>query len=330
MQPLSVLSKMTSLFARLLRLCTTVLHLHFVKVAAAVLQVTHAAVGVQLVQQVEVDVGDKNHLRIGRSLGALAVRGEGEVTRREDTRLGILDVHVVYTRQVADTTCDDHEAFVLDGAGVGTDLDAAVSVLRIGHEGDEQNLHALVGHDARQLGELHVVADQDAYLGTIRLERLQRLASAQTPALDFVGRDVYLLIHLVRAVAAAEEAHVVQAAVFLDERHATRDDVDIVADGQLDEALAYLVGIGSQATDSFGLALVVEAGHERRVEVFGEEDEVALVVGHGIDEELHLLEEVVQRRVVTHLPLHEAHADGGLRADVFLRGRLVVDVVPLE
>ena len=28
--------------------------------------------------------------------------------------------------------------------------------------------------------------------------------------------------------------------------------------------------------------------------------------------------------------MHEAHADGGLRADVFLRGRLVVDVVPLE
>ena len=213
---------------------------------------------------------------------------------------------------------------------MGADLDTAIGVLRVGHEGDEQNLHALVGHDTRQLGELHVVADQDTYLGTIRIERLQRLASAQAPTFDFVRSDVYLLVHLVRAVAAAEEAYVVQAAVFLDERHAARDDVDVVADGQFDEALAYLIGIGSQATDGFGLALVVEAGHERRVEVFGEEDKVALVVGHGIDEEFHLLEEVVQRRVVTHLPLHEAHADGGLRADVFLRGRLVVDVVPLE
>ena len=182
------------------------LHFHLVQVAAAVLQIAHATVSMQLVQQVEIDVGDKNHLRIGRSLGALAVRREGKVARREDTRLGILDVHVVYTRQVADATRNDHEAFVLDGAGMGADLDTAISVLRIGHEGDEQNLHALVGHDARQLGELHVVADQDAYLGTIRLERLQRLASAQTPALDFVGRDVYLLVHLVRAVAAAEEA----------------------------------------------------------------------------------------------------------------------------
>ena len=274
------------------------LHFHLVKIAAAIFQIAHAAIGVQLVQQIQIDIRNQYHLRVGRGLGALAVRGEGEVARREDTRLGILNVHVVYTRQVADTTRNDHKTFVLDGAGMGTDLDTAIGVLRIGHEGDKQNLHALVGHDTRQLGELHVVADQDTYLGTIRIERLQRLASAQAPTFDFVRSDVYLLVHLVRAVAAAEEAYVVQAAVFLDERHAARDDVDVVADGQLDEALAYLIGIGSQATDGFGLALVVEAGHERRVEVFGEEDKVALVVGHGIDEEFHLLEEVVQRRVV--------------------------------
>ena len=309
---------------------TTILELHFVEVAATVLQVADAAVGVQLVQQVEVYIGHKNHLRVGRGLGAHAVRGEGEVARGEDATLCILDVHVVHAGQVAHAAGDDHEALVLDGTGMGADLDAAVGILRVGQEGNEEDLHPLVGHDAGQFGELHVVAYQDAYLGAIRLEGLNHLASAQAPALDFVGGDVYLLVHLVGAVAAAEEADVVQAAVLLDEGHAARDDVDVVADSQLDEALANLVGEGGQSTDGLRLARVVELRHEGRVEVFGEEHEVALVVGHGVHEELHLLEEVVQRLVRTHLPLHQADAHRGLGRDILLRGRLVVDVVPLE
>ena len=295
-----------------------------------VAQVAHASVGMQLVEQVEVHVGDENHLGVRRRLGAFPVRREGEVAGREDSGLGILDVHVVHAGQVADAAGDHHEAFVLDGTGLGADADAGVTVLRIRQEGNEKDLHPLVGHEAGKLGELDVVANQDADFGAVCLERLHHLAPAEAPALDLVRRNVDFLVHLVRAVAAAEEAHVVERAVFLQVRHTAGDDVDVIADGEVEEAVAHFLGVLSQAADRLRLAEVVVLRHQRRVEVFGEEDEVALVVRDGIDEELDLFEDVVQCFVGAHLPLHQADADGSLLVDIFLRGRLIVDVVPLE
>ena len=58
--------------------------------------------------------------------------------------------------------------------------------------------------------------------------------------------------------------------------------------------------------------------HPRRIEVFGEENEVALVVGNGIYEELHLLEQIVQRLVSTHLPLHQTDAHRRFRTYILL------------
>ena len=146
---------------------------------------------------------------------------------------------------------------------------ARIAVLRIREEGHEEDLHPLVGHDARQLGELHVVADQHADTRAVRVEGLDHPSAAQAPALHLVGRDVDLLVHVVRAVAAAEEPHVVKPAVGLDVGHAARDDIDIVADGQLDEAVADLLGVLSQSADRLRLAQIVEPGHERRVEILG-------------------------------------------------------------
>lgn len=102
-----------------------------------------------------------------------------------------------------------------------------------------------------------------------------------------------LLVHVHTSVASAQEAHVVEGAVVLDVRHAARDDVDVVADGKLTESVAYLLGVLCHLSDALCLAHIVELSHQRGIEVFGEEDEVALIVAHRIDEELHLLEEVV-------------------------------------
>ena len=236
----------------------------------------------------------------------------------------------MHAGKVADAAGNGHETLVLDGPGLCADPHARVSVLRVGEERHEEDLHALVGHDARQLGELDVVADQHADAGAVRVEGLHHAAAAQTPALHLVGRDVHLLVHVVGAVAAAEEADVVEPSVGLDVGHAAGDDVDVVADGQLDEAVADLLGVLCQPADRLCFAQVVEAGHERGVEVLGEEHEVALVVRDGIDEELDLLEDVVEGLVGTHLPLHEAHADGGLLVHELLCRGLVVDVVPLQ
>ena len=90
----------------------------------------------------------------------------------------------------------------------------------------------MVGHNARQFGELHIVTNQHADFGTIRIERLQHTAPGQSPALGLVGRDMYLLIHLITAIATAQEAYVIEVAVAL-QRHTPGDDIDVVADGQL-------------------------------------------------------------------------------------------------
>ena len=311
-------------------LLTYLFHLHLVEVAAAVLEVAHAAVGVELVEQVEVDIGDENHLGVGGSLGAASVGGEGEVAGGEDSRLGILDVHVVHLGQVAHATGNDHEALVFDGPGLSADPYARVGILRVGEEGDEEYLHAFAGHDARQLGELDIVADEHAYLGAVGLEGADGFAAVQAPALHLVGGDVQFLVHLVGTVATAQVADVVEKSVLFDEGHAAGDDVDVVADGQVDEPLAYLVGVLGQTADGLRLALVVEAGHEGGVEVFGEEHEVALVAAHRVDEELDLFEEVVERLVAAHPPLHESHPHGRLGRDILFGRLLVVDVVPLE
>ena len=141
---------------------------------------------------------------------------------------------------------------------------------------------------------------------------------------------MYLLIHVIRTVTAAEEAHIVETAVGLDKGHTAGDDVDVVTDGKLDEAVAYLLGILRQSAYGLRLAHIIEAGHKGCVEVFGEEHEVALVVAHRVDKELHLLEEVVQILVGTHLPLHQTQSHRRPFLHIRVGGRLVVDVVPLE
>ena len=98
----------------------SLLHFELVQVATAVAQVAYGTVGVQLVEQREVDIRHENHLGVGRCFCSLAVVGECEVARSEHCRLGILYVHVVNARQVAHASGYCHVALVLDGACLGT------------------------------------------------------------------------------------------------------------------------------------------------------------------------------------------------------------------
>ena len=75
---------------------------------------------------------------------------------------------------------------------------------------------------------------------------------------------------------------------------------------------------------------MVELGHQRSVEILGEKDEVALVIGYGVDEELHLLEHVVQCLIRPHLPLYQTDTHGCLLIHVIRRRRLVIDIIPLQ
>ena len=106
-----------------------------------------------------------------------------------------------------------------------------------------------------------------------------------------------LLIRLIRAVAAAQEAHVVQASVFFHLRHRAGDDVDVVADGKFHEAVTDFGGVLRQSADCLRLAVVVEPRHQRSVEVFRKQHKVALIARHRVDEKLHLFEKVVDSAV---------------------------------
>ena len=135
------------------------LHTQLVEVFATVAQIAHAAIGMQLVEQRQVTVGHQYLLRARRGHGSLTVGGEGKVAGGKHSRLSILDVHVVHTGQVAHTTRNGDITLVLHGASLGTDLHTRIGILRIGVEGHEEYLHALLGHEAREFGELYIVAD---------------------------------------------------------------------------------------------------------------------------------------------------------------------------
>ena len=65
-----------------------------IEISAAVAQVSHATIGVEFRQLVQVDIGNKYHLRVWCSLGTPPVIRELEVAWRKDRRLRVLNVHI--------------------------------------------------------------------------------------------------------------------------------------------------------------------------------------------------------------------------------------------
>ncbi len=72
-----------------------------------------------------------------------------------------------------------------------------------------------IGHDTGKLREFHVIADQHADPGAIRVKRLHHLPARESPALPLVRGDMYLLVHLVGAVTTDQVSHVIQRPALL-------------------------------------------------------------------------------------------------------------------
>ena len=136
------------------------------------------------------------------------------------------------------------------------------------------------------------------------------------------------LICLIATVTATEKTDVIQPVVF-DQRHAPGNDIDVVADRQVDETIQHLVRVFRQLTDRFRLAHMVELSHQRGIEVFGEKYEIALVIRYGIHEKFHLFKHIIEPLVRPHLPLDKADANGRLSRN-YLWSRLIINVVPLQ
>ena len=138
-----------------------------------------------------------------------------------------------------------------------------------------------------------------------------------------------LLVHVYATISTAKEAHIIEGIV-LEIRHTTRDDIDVVTDGQLAETVTDFFGILRHFSDALRLTQVVETSHQRRIEILREENEIALVITHRINEELNLFEEVIHRSVWAHLPLYQADSYGWLAVYIRIRRWLIIDVIPLQ
>ena len=91
---------------------------HSIDVDSPVVPVPSSPTGLVLGQKPQIQVVEDHRLDVRAALRGDCVSAEGEVRRREDARLGIVDVGVVDERQVADTTRDSGVDVVLDAPGL--------------------------------------------------------------------------------------------------------------------------------------------------------------------------------------------------------------------
>ena len=153
--------------------------------------------------------------------------------------------------------------------------------------------------------------------------------TTQSPALLLIWCNMNLLVHIHATISTAEEAHIIEGIV-LEIRHTTRDDIDVVTDGQLAETVTDFFGILRHLSDALRLTQIIETSHQRRIEILWEEDKIALVIAHRINEELNLFEEVIHRSVWAHLPLYQSDSYGWLAVYIRIRRWLIIDVIPLQ
>src|SRR5690606_15878525 len=152
-----------------------------VKVEAAVGEVAHGALGPRPGQVGQVDVADRQGFDVLARFGRDPVACEGEITRRQDATLRVLDVHVGDARQVAHIAREHDEALVLDRPRLPAIAYAQVALAAVGAEGDEDDPRAFVRQAPRELGEFAVVTDEHADGADVRGDHIDAVAAADVP-----------------------------------------------------------------------------------------------------------------------------------------------------
>lgn len=97
------------------------LYLQFIKVMPAVTQIAHTAIRMQFIQQIQINIRNQNHFGIRSRLGPFTISRESEITRSKHSGLGILNVHIVYARQITHTAGYNDKAFILNSPCLSTD-----------------------------------------------------------------------------------------------------------------------------------------------------------------------------------------------------------------
>ena len=88
----------------------------------------------QFVQQIQVNIRYQNHFGVRSCLCPLSVRWKSKVAWGKHTRLSVLNIHIVHTGKISDTSGNDHKTFILDGTCLRTNTNTGIGILGICQE----------------------------------------------------------------------------------------------------------------------------------------------------------------------------------------------------
>ena len=245
----------------------------------------------------EIELADDEHLLVGIALGEHAVAREGEVAGGEDGRLPVVERHRRDHGERAHRAGVDDVHLVLDGARLGAVAHAQEPLAVVGAARDDEDVGLLARGGPHDFRELDVVADRDGQAAERRVEHPQRRPWRDLPIVLLEPRHVQLALRAHRAVRAEHEALVVDGigAVVRDGDRA-RHDVHAEARGEPAHRVAKSRRLSGEIADLLAHRAAHVAEREQlHGEVLGEHDELAPVVGRGLDEALHLRLEVFER-----------------------------------
>src|SRR5690606_15935500 len=97
---------------------------------------------------------------------------KGKVTRRKHHRLCKLNIHIMYVRQIAYTSCNGNITFVFDSSGLSTMPHSRIAILRIGQKRNKQYCHSFVCQKSAEFREFYVITNQDSYFSAIGIKNL--------------------------------------------------------------------------------------------------------------------------------------------------------------
>ncbi len=144
---------------------------------------------------------DDHRFNVLVRLGTDPIACEGDVTRGQNRRLRIVDVGIFDKRQVARTTGDGDEDFVLNTACRRALPDSQVSAAGVGIERNKDQVGALIGRDTSQFRKLTVVTNLDRHFAAIGIKDAKFIPRFDAPPTLFGRRDVQLVLLVNLAVA---------------------------------------------------------------------------------------------------------------------------------
>ena len=211
--------------------------------------------------------------------------------------------------QIADIAAHHDVALVFDRARLAAIAHAQIALAAVGAEGREDDPRTLVHQAAGEFGEFAIITDQHADRAAIGLDHVDAVAALDVPPIAFVRRGVDLLLLVDRAVAQEDIGDILDVAVFRAGGVGAADDVDVVAHRHAREFLADLRRPFGQDLDGFlraGFLLLAGQQHER--EQFGEDHEIAFIIGRNVHEIFDIPEEILEILHRARLQLHGGQA----------------------